>query len=89
MGTYVSATIASRRPRHPQGPVDAGSVRDQVVAMVIRRDDGTCAVVGPGSGRSWSSLSLAKRAVEDMAPLIGWHRTARGVWVAVTPGATF
>lgn len=89
MGQQTGATIAAGRPRRPPVAADAGSVRDKVVAVVIQRGDKTCAVVGPGWGHSWSSLARAKQEVEELAPLIGWRETARGVWVAVTPGATF
>ena len=58
-----------------------------VIAVVVERDDGTCALLREGSSASWPSIDEAKSAVDSTSVQVAWRETTPGVWTARADGS--
>jgi hypothetical protein len=64
----------------------APQMRQGVVAVIVERDDGTCALRLLGESTNWPSVAAAKHAVAGSSDQVAWRETTPGVWVARADG---
>jgi hypothetical protein len=66
----------------PSGVEPRSTHQHGIHAVLVERDDGTCALYGGGQSGTWPSISDARAAFEEAAPHLVWRETTPGVWVA-------